>query len=188
MGWFFAGAAAFVLFVLYDINSVVWKKKYLQSFFPLGVLLLLASTGVCLLREYEGSRLARSLSAWLYLIPGAVSFGLTVYSLFFALPFTETYVHIPGKTVVCDRGMYALCRHPGVLWFCFGYLFLALAWGTGLIWGMAIVYSLLNVGYVILQDRWTFPRTFDDYEGYRKRVPFLIPTAGSLKRAWDTRR
>ena len=122
------------------------------------------------------------------MIPGAVSFGLTVYSLFFALPFTETYVHIPGKTVVCDRGMYALCRHPGVLWFCFGYLFLALAWGTGLIWGMAIVYSLLNVGYVILQDRWTFPRTFDDYEGYRKRVPFLIPTAGSLKRAWDTRR
>ena len=68
------------------------------------------------------------------------------------------------------------------------YLFLALAWGTGLIWGMAIVYSLLNVGYVIIQDSWTFPRTFDDYEGYRKRVPFLIPTAGSLKRAWDTRR
>ena len=51
MGWFFAGAAAFVLFVLYDINSVVWKKKYLQSFFSLGVLLLFASTGVCLLRE-----------------------------------------------------------------------------------------------------------------------------------------
>lgn len=188
MGWFSAGAAAFVLFVLYDINSVVWKKKNLRSLFSLGVLLLLAATGVCLLREYECSRLARNPAVWLYLIPGAVSFGLMVYSLFFALPFTETYVHVPGKAVVCDRGMYALCRHPGVLWFCFGYLFLALAWGTGLIWGMGIVYSLLNVGYVILQDRWTFPRTFEDYEGYRKRVPFLIPTAGSLKRAWDTRR
>lgn len=188
MGWFSGGAAAFGLFVLYDINSVVWKKKSLRCLFSLGAVLLLAATGLCLLRECEGSRFFDNPLALLVLIPAAASFALMVYALFFALPFTETYVHVPGKAVVCDRGMYALCRHPGVLWFCLGYLFLALAWGTPRVWGMGIVYSLLNVGYVILQDRWTFPRTFKDYAGYRKRVPFLIPTAGSIKRAWETRR
>ena len=188
MLWFLGGAAAFALFVLYDVNSVVWKKKTLRSFFALGAQLLLAATGLCLLREFGSSRLHYNPAALLYLIPCAVCLTLMVYSLFFALPFTQTYVRIPGKAAVCDRGMYALCRHPGVLWFCLAYLFLALAWGTVPVWGMGIFYSLLNVGYVVLQDRWTFPRTFEDYEGYRKRVPFLIPTAGSMKRAWETRR
>ena len=188
MLWFWGGAAAFGLFVLYDVNSVIWKKRNLHSFFSLGILLLLAVTGICLLREFGESRISRSSAALLYLIPGLVCLGLMVYSLFFALPFAETYVWEPGRNAVCDRGMYALCRHPGVLWFCMTYLFLALAWGTTQIWGMAAFYSLLNVGYVVLQDRWTFPRTFEDYEGYRKRAPFLIPTAGSMKRAWETRR
>ena len=188
MLWFWGGAAAFGLFVLYDINSVIWKKRNLHSFFSLGVLLLLAVTGICLLRAFGDSRVSRNAGAVLFLIPGAVCLGLMVYSLFFALPFTETYVHESEEGIVCDRGMYALCRHPGVLWFVLTYLFLALAWGTSQVWGMGIFFSLLNVGYVVLQDRWTFPRTFEDYEGYRKRVPFLIPTVGSMKRAWKTRR
>ena len=57
MLWFLGGAAAFGLFVFYDINSVVWKKKTLRSFFALGVLLLLAATGICLLRSFGSSRL-----------------------------------------------------------------------------------------------------------------------------------
>ena len=154
----------------------------------MGVLLLLAANGICLLRSFGSSRLFQNSAAVLYLIPGAVSFALMIYSLFFALPFGETYVYVSGKAAPCDRGMYALCRHPGVLWFCFVYLFLALAWGTATVWAMGFFYCLMDVGYVVLQDLWTFPRTLEDYEGYRKRVPFLIPTAGSMKRAWDTRR
>ena len=188
MLWFLGGAAAFALFVLYDVNSVVWKKRTLRSFFTLGSVLLLITTGICLLLQFGYSRISRNSAAFAYLLPGAASLALMVYSLFFALPFAETYVRGSEKGAVCDRGMYALCRHPGVLWFCLTYLFLALAWGTAEIWGMGIFYSLLNVGYVVFQDSWTFPRTFEDYEGYRKRVPFLIPTAGSTKRAWETRR
>lgn len=188
MLWVLGGAAAFALYVLYDLNSVIWRKKFPQSFFGLGSLILLAATAGCLLREYAGAAVRRSVAARLFLIPGAMCLGLMVYSLFFALPFDETYVHPRGKAAVYDRGMYALCRHPGVVWFCLLYLSLALAWGTAPVWEMGIIYSLLNVAYVVFQDRWTFPRTFDDYEGYQKRVPFLIPTAGSFKRAWNTRR
>lgn len=188
MLWILGGAAAFGLFVLYDVNSVVWKKKAIRSFFTLGSILLLITTGICLLFQFGHSRISRNSAALVYLIPGAASLALMVYSLFFALPFSETYVRVSEKGVVCDQGMYALCRHPGVLWFCLTYLFLALAWGTVTVWAMGIIYCLMNVGYVVLQDRWTFPRTFEDYEGYRKRVPFLIPTAGSMKRAWETRR
>ena len=51
-----------------------------------------------------------------------------------------------------------------------------------------MTFSLCNLLYVLFQDRWTFPRTFPDYPAYRRRVPFLLPTARSLRTAWLTRR
>jgi hypothetical protein len=53
-----------------------------------------------------------------------------------------------------------------------------------LLWGAAalpagmlinsLLFSLLNLGYAWFQDRVTFPRTFCDYEEYRKKIPFLL--------------
>jgi protein-S-isoprenylcysteine O-methyltransferase Ste14 len=122
-----------------------------------------------------------------FLVLAAAAFAATVYTLFFALPFSDTYVSQQVNTV-CDRGMYALCRHPGVLWLTLTYLFLAIAWGNGQVWRLGVLYSCLNLGYVWIQDRWTFPRTFPDYPAYRKQTPFLIPTAQSIQCAWQTRR
>ena len=41
---------------------------------------------------------------------------LLVYTLFFALPFHDTYIHGTTAPSLCRSGVYALCRHPGVLW------------------------------------------------------------------------
>ena len=38
-----------------------------------------------------------------------------------------------------------------------------------------------NLGYVIFQDIWTFPKTFSDYEEYKEKTPFLIPDWKSIK-------
>ena len=46
--------------------------------------------------------------------------------------------------------------------------------------------SLLNLGYALFQDRVTFPKTFCDYLAYREKVPFLLPTADSFRRAVKT--
>lgn len=190
MRFYLMGLAAFTLYILYDVNSVLWKKRLPKSFFALGTALIAVSTTVLLLGILRNNEamLCRSRLAALFLIPAAAGFALMIYSLFFALPFDETYVHPQGKMAVYDKGMYALCRHPGVIWFCLMYMGLALAWNTPLVWGVSLFYCALNIGYVVLQDRWTFLHTFDNYEEYQKSTPFLIPTGKSIRTAWKTRR
>ena len=80
-----------------------------------------------------------------------------------------------------DKGMYALCRHPGVLWFTGFYCCLWLALGGAALFWLAFWYSLFNVGYVLVQDYYTFPRIFTDYAQYKRQVPFLLPNVKSLK-------
>jgi protein-S-isoprenylcysteine O-methyltransferase Ste14 len=84
--------------------------------------------------------------------------------------------------------VYALCRHPGVICLFAMYLFLGLAALPTPLLGCGMVFSLLNVLYALFQDRVTFPKTFCDYEAYRKTVPFLLPTRASIRRAVQTGR
>ena len=114
--------------------------------------------------------------------------ALLIYTLFFALPFDTTYRDPTKKRPVCRTGMYALCRHPGVVWFVLFYLMLFIAVPTSeILWG-GVALCIGNLLYIIFQDLWTFPRTFSDYDSYRQEVPFLFPTAASIRRAWQTRR
>ena len=113
---------------------------------------------------------------------------LLVHALFFALPFKRTYLEENAARPVYDRGVYALCRHPGVLWFLLFYFFGWLWSGADLLFWAWLLFGLLNVGYIVLQDCWIFPRTFDNYGDYRKTTPFLIPTPASIRRCAGTMR
>ena len=181
------GVIAFALYALYDLNSALWKKTWLRCFFALGSVLIAFSTGMCLWKE-RASFLARSglIYVWLLLIVAAACFILLVYSLFFALPFQKTYVQENAGAFVCDKGMYALCRHPGVLWLSLLYASLALAWNANAVWRIGILFTVLDFLYVCFQDRWTFMHTFVDYADYRERVPFLIPNRKSVTKALKT--
>lgn len=175
------GVISFAAFFLYDVNSVIFRRKILQPLFAFGNLLLAVSTALCMAESFTGSiRVPFAILALAF-------FALLIYTLFFALPFGKTYVE-QGSPPLCDRGMYALCRHPGVIWFCLMYASLALAWQAPIFSTFAAVCCLLNLAYVVFQDLWTFPKTFDTYADYRKSTPFLIPTPRSLSRAWQTRR
>jgi protein-S-isoprenylcysteine O-methyltransferase Ste14 len=63
-------------------------------------------------------------------------------------------------------------------------LWLALSGPLLLIAG--ILFSLLNLIYIILQDRWIFMEIFPDYGEYKKTTPFLIPNSRSLRRCVQT--
>ncbi len=182
------GTLGFVLYFVYDINSFTWKSPLLHKCFLLGTLLLSAALALDL---YQGISLQKSVGLW-QLIWGAAGAGflcLLIHALFFALPFENTYCmgKQSGKARPCDQGVYAMCRHPGVL-FLFGVYF---SWGMAVLPGTllrnGIIFSLWNVLYVLFQDRVTFPTVFEDYDGYRRRVPFLIPTKTSIQAAWATR-
>lgn len=182
------GTIAFILFVVYDLEQAGAIShrfhKITKAFFTIGSVLLAGAT-VSLLWRMDLMDLSWSGNRVFFLILAIVFFGLLIYTLFFALPFEETYVKQDAHRTY-DKKMYALCRHPGVLWFAGFYFCLWLAFGTVPLLVMAIWFSFLNFCYIILQDFYTFPKVFSDYADYKKRVPFLIPNGKSLKRCIDT--
>ena len=181
------GMLGFLLFFLYDVNSFTWRSRLLHKSFALGVALLAAATVLDLAAALRMGAFS-GLKDLILLVAGALCLAALVYCLFFALPFAETYQDTDGPPAVCDRGVYALCRHPGVLCMLGMYLF----WGLGALPATmlrnGLIFSGFNTVYVCFQDRMTFPRTFPDYPDYQKNVPFLIPTGASIRAAWRTRR
>lgn len=179
------GITAFLLYLVYDINSFTCKSRLLHLFFALGTVLLAAATAMDVFAAVRAGAF-HGTGDFLLLIGSALFFAALIYSLFFALPFEETYRGQEDDRRVYSKGAYALCRHPGILCFFGMYLLLGLAaLPTGMII-RCLVFSALDLGYAWFQDRVTFPKTFCDYPEYRKKVPFLIPTANSIRTAVRT--
>ena len=181
------GMLGFLLFFLYDVNSFTWRSRLLHKSFALGVTLLAAATVLDLAAALRMGAFS-GLKDLILLVAGALCLAALVYCLFFALPFAETYQDTDGPPAVCDRGVYALCRHPGVLCMLEMYLFWELGALPATMLRNGLIFSGFNTVYVCFQDRMTFPRTFPDYPDYQKNVPFLIPTGASIRAAWRTRR
>lgn len=181
----YLGIAGFLLYLIYDINSFTWKRRLPGTFFLIGTALI---GGATVLDLWSAWRMG-AFSGWpdaLLLAGGAVCFAALIYCLFFALPFKETYAEQNTGGKVYDGGAYALCRHPGILCFFGMYLLLGAAALPGKLLMHGMVFSLLNLAYAWFQDRITFPKTFCDYQTYQKKVPFLIPTGESIRRARRT--
>ena len=139
MWQFILGSTGFILYFIYDINSVRMKNAVLQKFFAAGSILvvvsliaeLYAAWGSC--QRKIGTMTGFGLGGFLFLC-------LLIYTLFFALPFEETYCEENKLRAAYTEGMYGLCRHPGVLWFAGAYLCM---WGMVGGWKHGI-YFLLN--------------------------------------------
>jgi protein-S-isoprenylcysteine O-methyltransferase Ste14 len=178
------GCLAFVFFYIFDLNKITFIHKYINMSFAAGGIILVASTLGILWGDYKAFD-APILLRWFFGLLSLVSLILMLYSLFYALPFSKTYVVTePGRLI--DTGMWALCRHAGVLWFIFLYLFLWLASGKTMMMWAWIIWTFMDVIHVYVQDRWLFPKIFPDYDQYKNRVPFLIPTPVSIKKCIAT--
>lgn len=176
----FGGSVAFLLYVLYDINSVRWNNKLLHYGFFWGTVLLAVTTIGVVLQNKKHIEHIEGSSIVLFGI-AAIFFVLLIFTLFFAIPFQSTYKNESEKRLAYTEGVYALCRHPGVLWFVGFYLFLA--WGLRsremFIYGCVV--SVWNIVYIVIQDCYIFPETFTNYGEYKRKTPFLIPTKNSIK-------
>ena len=179
------GIGGFLLYLLYDVNSFTYRLRLLHGAFALGTLLVGAATALDLLEAWRLGAFSGPGDAALLLAAGACLAAL-VYSLFFALPFQETYRQQEQGRHVYDGGVYALCRHPGILCFFGLYLCLGLAALPGGLLAHGLAFSLLDLAYAGFQDRVTLTKTYCDYEAYRKKAPFLIPTGDSIRRARQT--
>ena len=182
------GTIAFILYMIYDLEQAGFISyhfhKITKVFFTVGSIFLVAATMI-LLWKIDIFHMERGMKQVFFLILAVLFLGLLIYTLFFALPFEETYVTQDAHKTY-DKKMYALCRHPGVLWFVGFYFCLWLVFGGKPLLVMAGWFSFLNFCYIILQDCYTFPKIFSDYDDYKRRVPFLIPDGKSLKRCLET--
>lgn len=179
------GSAGFLLYFLYDINSITKKNPLVQKFFGAGTVLVGIST-VGIFAEGWENMLRSPARAIFFGILAAVMLGLLIYTLFFALPFEATYVEENHVRKAYMEGVYALSRHPGVLWFAFFYLAAAGMIGTWKAMTDGLLLVFWNVIYICLQDQRIFPQTFCNYEEYRQMTPFLLPNRESIRRCFKT--
>ena len=112
-------------------------------------------------------------SAWL--LPGAIFLAILVYTLYFALPFDNTYCQGGGSAQGLPLRYVWLVpssRHLVVLaaFFCVG-----LSTGNMNRVMLSLCLSFLNLLYAWYQDRLIFVEEFSDYREYREQVPFLLP-------------
>ncbi len=182
---FVLGILGFSLYLIYDVNSYTVRLGIFRLCYALGTVLIGAAACIQLCAAWKDGCFSGAGDIILLLL-GTGALAMLVYCLFFALPFSDTYVGSSSEQPVCDRGFYALCRHPGVLCFFFMFLFWGLAAYPAPLLLQGMVFSLLNLAYAWFQDRVTFPKTLSGYDEYRKRVPFLIPTKNSLDTAVRT--
>ena len=181
MGWLLS-LCGFALFFLRDYNDWHWGRRALRFCFPAGGLLLAAGTAWDL-RWTEA--LAGGCARVAVLLLGTAFLLLLIYTLFFALPAEASYARPGEKRRACTTGVYALCRHPGVLWFAGLYGCLWAAAGLPL-WEAALC-CVLNVGLVVFEDRCVFPALLEGYEAYQAATPFLLPNRRSLEACREKR-
>ena len=167
---------------MYDINSVTKNYKILNKLFFLGTCLLVLGT-LKIFRLNIDVLTSGYVRVYVFMVFSLLMFTGLIYTLFFAIPFKETYMEENKKRKACTEGMYALCRHPGVLWFCGMYLGIAAMIFRIEVLTQVLLYIIWNFTYIVLQDCLIFPKIFENYKEYQRETPFLVPNRRSICRA-----
>ncbi len=174
-----SGAIGFLCLLGSDIvgikkNSVV---QNLLAFF--GTLIIVSSSIVILLigKTYEMEIALRILFGFI----GLIFLFFLVYSVLI-----EVRKNRNSKSKLVTSGTYALSRHPGVLWLFLYYVFGSMFFANIDILIAGIVWSLVNIVYVVIQERVIFSKVFSDYESYKESTPMLLPTMSSIKKCLNT--
>lgn len=158
------GIFAFFTIAIGDINDAFFKLKPLKLCFPLGLAMLVIATA---------ARLSAAEPSILWCAAAAVFLLLELYALFGSFSVSETYVSSDKPRATSEKGLYSLCRHPGVP--LFAGLYVCLHFGIGLPLADALLYIVLDVILAAFEDVVIFPRLLDGYADYKKRVPFMLP-------------
>lgn len=181
----FMGTVGFLCYYFYDFNSIKNPQGIGRYFFGIGSLCV----GISLIYEIytqHSSMNTHNLWFYVFLCLGILCFGLLIYTLFFCFDAQETYIHVNQKRMAYTKGMYALCRHPGVIWFVLGFFCLYAMMPTTHVLLYVSLMSIYNIIYIIIQDIYIFPETFYNYQEYKQQTPFLIPNIKSIKQCIQT--
>ncbi|PPD57324.1 methyltransferase family protein [Dehalogenimonas etheniformans] len=178
MTYILLGAAGFLLMHLLDFASIK-KAPFIKpalSFFGT-MLIAVSATMVAIACRKFGLPEWASIAGWAIM---GVSAWLTVYSLYFALPAVRTYIKPGSSGQLVTRGVYALVRHPWLLFFALSMTGLALGSRSILAVEAGIAWTILSLILVYVQDRKIFPHMFSGYAIYQKTTPMIVPNRNSV--------
>ena len=178
--YFLVGLLAFACALVFDFASLRgwWWPKWVAGLATV-ILFIYAILTVSLQDPKLSFPSWVNIIAWILF---GISLFLLVYSLFIEIPFAQAYQRPGTGDKLVTAGTYALCRHPGVLWFSLFVVSLLLVsrskqWLTaGPIWIAA------DWAYAWVQDRYIFPLMFSGYSDYQDQTPLFLPTKASIRR------
>ena len=172
------GCLGFLVVYLFDIVSLKRIPAAKPLTWVLGSgLLVYALVAACL---QSNTLSLPTWSTWLGWALLAISLLLLIYSLFINLPFRKTYIATGVGNNLITTALYALVRHPGVLWFIPLILSLILISRSSLLLIAAPIFILLDIALAIVQDKFFLTRMFDGYESYQRKTPMLVPNRQSI--------
>ncbi|KAF0226361.1 MAG: hypothetical protein FD179_826 [Erysipelotrichaceae bacterium] len=177
------GVFAFFILTMFDFNKLKMLHPLLNGLFAVGVITLIVATALIVTDKKPLFTFNAQPLFWIISILGLIEM---IYALFFALPFEKTYVKTKEASQIVTSGLYALCRHPGVWGFFLATLFGALALGNGTLLVAALVWTLMDILHVYIQDKVFFVKTLQGYTRYKETTPFLFFGTKELKRTFST--
>ena len=176
------GILGFVMLLVFDICSLS-EKSICKYFFGVSGFLLILFSSVFLVQMNSNiffpvpfRLIALSLSI--------LSLILLVYSVFIEVG-KNTY-RFKNENKLITTGTYALSRHPGVLWFLFVYLFGAIYFQNYFVLYAGLLWTVINVIYVYIQERFIFTKLFENYGSYIQTTPMFLPSIQSIERCITT--
>ncbi len=172
------GAIGFVVVHIFDLVALKRIPRLKPVVWCVGSGLLIYS--LVMICRYPVKIELPAWSIWLGWGVLAVSAFLLIHSLFVSLPFRKTYVDAGVGDKLVKTGLYALVRHPGILWFPLFMLSLIPISRSSLLLIAAPTFIALDIVLVFIQDKFIFGRMFRGYERYRRETPMLLPNRKSV--------
>ncbi len=172
------GAIGFVVVHIFDLVALKRIPRLKPVVWCIGSGLLIYS--LVMICRYPVKIELPAWSIWLGWGVLAVSAFLLIHSLFVSLPFRKTYVDAGVGDKLVKTGLYALVRHPGILWFPLFMLSLIPISKSSLLLIAAPTFIALDIVLVFIQDKFIFGRMFRGYERYRRETPMLLPNRKSV--------
>jgi protein-S-isoprenylcysteine O-methyltransferase Ste14 len=172
------GGLGFLIIHLLDIDSI----KKIRGLKPLTTiigngLIVFPIVMLCLSADKLALPAWTTVLGWI-LLP--VSLFMLIYSLYINLPMGKTYFATGVGEKLVTRGLYALVRHPWLHWLVLMLLALIMVSRSSPMLIAAPIWVALDIGLVIIQDRFFFGKMFAGYDKYRRQTPMFIPNRRSL--------
>jgi protein-S-isoprenylcysteine O-methyltransferase Ste14 len=172
------GAVGFVVVHLFDLVALKRIPRLKPIIWCIGSGLLIYS--LVMICRYPVKIELPDWSVWLGWGVLTVSLFLLIHSLFVSLPFRKTYVDTGVGDKLVKTGLYALVRHPGIMWFPLFMLSLIPISRSSLLLIAAPLFIALDIVLVVIQDKFIFGRMFHGYDSYRRETPMLLPNKKSF--------